>query len=74
METIVIKIEDEENKRFLLNLLKHFKFIKNLDEIEALSENKKNLSIEDIKECFGIWKDREITKDDLRNKAWRKGK
>ncbi len=32
------------------------------------------LTEKDIKVCFGLWQDRDITKESLRKKAWRNGK
>jgi len=75
METILIQIKNKENKDFLLNVLKHFKFISKIDDITDENFDKKsNLTIEDIKACFGIWKDRNITKEELRKKIWRNNK
>ncbi len=43
-----------------------------IDEKKDLTENE--LSINDIKECFGLWKDQNITKESLREKSWRNAK
>lgn len=41
------------------------------NEVDLISEG---LSLEDIKDCFGLWKGRDITKESIRQKAWRNGK
>ncbi|MCD4795311.1 MAG: hypothetical protein K8R54_18915 [Bacteroidales bacterium] len=32
------------------------------------------LTVKDIKECFGLWKGRSISKESIRKKAWRNEK
>jgi hypothetical protein len=41
-----------------------------IEKVYEIPESKFN-SVEDIKEYFGIWEGRDITKESLRKKAWR---
>jgi len=67
---------DELTPEFINNLKKQFKnafveiFLKVSEETDhlSLSENKKQFI--EVDEMFGIWKDRDITKEKLRDVAW----
>lgn len=81
MDTITIKIEGPENVSFFLSLLQKFKFIKEItvnkkkplvnttNEGAPIEWADKHPSIDDFS---GIWSDRAITIDDIRDKAWKR--
>ena len=80
METITIKIEDQENVSFFISLLQKLNFIK-----EISINKKKALQSTDIDEApiewadkhpsiddfTGIWSDRSITLNEIRTKGWK---
>ena len=67
MGKIIIDIKDKSKENLLLDLLKELPFI----EIKKSSWDKKS-SLE-FRKLYGIWKGRNISKDDLRKKAWLRG-
>lgn len=72
METVTIKIR---NKR---KFTKFMEFVKDLDYVEIVSDKKpsspkKSVGM-DIFDLEGLWKDRDITIEDIRAKAWPKRK
>lgn len=81
METITIKIEGPENVSFFISLLQRFHFIKEITVNRKKTVQNKNIedapiewaekhpSIEDF---TGIWNDRPITLDEIRNKTWKR--
>ncbi|MBZ0243786.1 MAG: hypothetical protein K8F24_11260 [Bacteroidales bacterium] len=81
MDIITIKIEDPENLSFFLSLLQKFNFIKevtiNKNKL-LLNSTKENAPIEwadkhpSMEDFSGIWSDRSITIDDIRNKSWKR--
>ena len=64
---IILEIEDNKEGRALMKFLRQLSFVK----IRETQEQRKNREVSKIKEIFGIWKDRDITKEQLREKAWR---
>ena len=61
---VVLEVENSKEGRALINFLKQLPFVK----IQKFSKSKKEY---ELKELFGIWKDRNVTKESLREKAWR---
>ena len=81
MDTIIIKIEGRENVSFFVSLLQKFNFIKEItvNKKKALQNNGNDeIPIEwaverpSIDDFTGIWRDRSITLDDIRNKGWKR--
>jgi hypothetical protein len=79
MEIITIKIDGSENVTIIMDMLKKFNFIIELDRtIKPSDEGKKTLPVQwatekpSINDFAGIWEDRNITLDELRNKAWKR--
>jgi len=81
MDTITIKIEGRENVSFFISLLERFNFIKEITINKKKA--KKTTNIEDapiewaekhpsIEDFTGIWSDRSITLDEIRNKTWKR--
>ncbi|HOF02326.1 MAG TPA: hypothetical protein PK385_02650 [Spirochaetota bacterium] len=67
MQEIVLKIKDNSKKEFLLTLLKQFSFVDiSYREIGGAKNNKTSLS-----DIYGIWKDKDVSLDNIRKKAWR---
>ena len=66
MSKIIIDIKDKNKEYIILNLLKELSFVefKELEKEEKIPLEFRNL--------FGIWKDREITLNELRSKAWQR--
>ena len=64
---IVIDVSNEEKAKNLIDMLKDIPYVKNI-KVESKKKKKKP----DFEAVFGIWKDRNITLKDVREKAWRK--
>jgi hypothetical protein len=71
MHRIIVSINNKKNTRFIMTLLQKFDFVKfEPDEIEKeipFAKRKGNWS-----NIIGIWKDRDINIDSIREKAWPK--
>ena len=61
---IILEVKDNKEGMALINFLKQLSFVK----IREVKKSKKEYKLEEI---FGIWKDRDVTKEKLREKAWR---
>ncbi|AEH45227.1 hypothetical protein Thein_1361 [Thermodesulfatator indicus DSM 15286] len=61
---VVLEVENSKEGRALINCLKQLPFVKIRESQKLKKEHK-------FEEIFGIWKDRNITKEKLREKAWR---
>jgi len=81
METITIKIEGKDNLHFFLDMLRKLNFVKDIElnnntTISPL--NIRDAPVEwaknkpDILDFAGIWKENNITLDELRKKAWKR--
>ena len=68
MESLTIYVKNKEQIDFLYQFLQH------LDFVVMPESRKKPKKIEDYDffKSAGLWENREITQDDLRNKAWKK--
>ncbi len=64
---VVLEVEDSKKGYALINFLKNLSFVK----IEDTFKRKRKKNKFKIEEVFGIWKDRDLTKEKLREKAWR---
>lgn len=64
---IIIDISDKNKAKNLINMLKDIPYI---DNIKVESINKKKRKKPDFKSVFQIWKDRDISLNDIRKKAW----
>ena len=70
METLIIKVKNKERLMFLYEMLSYYDFI----ELPKLKNKVDKKTKHDFFESAGMWKDRDITQETLRNKAWKKGK
>ena len=64
IERIISEINRLEEKEKII-------FFRKIGEIIDISDNQQNDDVS-ITSAFGLWKDRDITKETLRNKAWMK--
>jgi len=64
---IIIDVSNEGKAKHLIDILKDIPYVKNIEV-----ENKKNKEKPDFESVFGIWKDRDITIENIRKKAWGK--
>lgn len=69
MAQITIRIKDKDKAQKLMDLLSVLDFI---DFIESndFEENKKSQSEDDFFAMAGIWADRDVTLETIRQKAW----
>jgi hypothetical protein len=81
MDTIKLKIEGHENVTFFISLIQRFNFIKEISVNKGKSIQNKGIEeapIEwaemspSIDDFTGIWDDRTITLNDIRNKGWKR--
>ncbi len=68
MDKILINIKDKSKAHIVISLLKELSFI----EFRELGKASKTGKASDFRELFGIWKGKEVTLDDLRQKAWQR--
>ena len=68
MDKILINIKDKSKAHIVISLLKELSFV----EFRELGKASKTGKASDFRELFGIWKGREVTLDELRQKAWQK--
>jgi hypothetical protein len=68
MDKILINIKDKSKAHIVVDLLKELSFI----EFRELGKENKIGKTSEFRELFGIWKGRDITFDDLRQKAWQR--
>ena len=64
MGKIIIDVKDKTKEYLVLELLKELPFI----EIKESSFDKNEIL--EFRKLYGIWKDRDLSKNDLRKKAW----
>lgn len=81
METLIVKVEGQENISFLITLLHKFDFVtvvKDKIEYNSLNSISNKIPIQwakskpSISDFAGIWEDRDITISKLREKAWKR--
>lgn len=63
----ILEVEDSKEGQALMKFLRQLSFVR-IGEARRGWRHKKKAKIDEI---FGSWKDREITKEILREKAWR---
>ena len=66
MEKIILTIKDNKKMNFLLELLKQFDFIEVQKPIE------KKFDRYDFFASAGLWKNKDVTSDKLRERAWKR--
>ncbi|MCK4763052.1 MAG: hypothetical protein KAW12_12725 [Candidatus Aminicenantes bacterium] len=69
MSEIVVSIKNEAKGKFLLDFLRQIEFIEIRERIGSdISGAEKEGSFSDL---YGIWKDRDISLESIRKKAWK---
>jgi hypothetical protein len=71
MEHLKITVKTKEEARLLAEITRQLKFVISVDFEEAVPESTFASDDDFLNDC-GIWKDREISIEALRNQAWRK--
>lgn len=68
METLTIKVKNKERLIFLYEVLRYYDFVElpDLQDVETKDDKC------DFFQSAGIWKERDITQETLRKKAWNK--
>lgn len=66
MDKILINIKDKSKAHIVISLLKELPFI----EFRELGKANEAREASDFRSLFAIWKGREVTLHDLRQKAW----
>ena len=68
MEQIVVRVQDKEKAKMLLDLLTALDFV---DSVQAgQSKTSEQDAPEDFFELAGIWQDRDIGQESIRKEAW----
>jgi hypothetical protein len=73
MEQIVVKVRDKEKAKALFELLASLDFVDSVKTGEAEEVNSNSTANEESLDFFslaGLWQDREITLESIRQKAW----
>ncbi len=65
MSKFILEIKDKSKEESIINFLKQIPFI---SIEERVTSTKKDYSA--FKKLFGIWNNKDINLNDLRNKAW----
>ncbi len=68
METLTIKVKNKERLMFLYEILRYYDFV----ELPELQKSTIEKTKHDFFHSAGMWKDRDITQETLRKKAWKK--
>ena len=67
MQQVVINIKDDSKLELFLKFIKHLDFV----EIKKKKEKKEEIDNSLFDNLFGIWKNRDINIEEIRNKAWK---
>ena len=68
METLTIKVKNKERLLFIYEILKSFDFV----ELPEIGKPPANEGTHDFFSSAGLWKDRDISQENLRKKAWKR--
>lgn len=76
METIKITVRDKKHARMLADLARELNFVTSVESLEddaiSVIPKGKFSSDEEFLSMCGLWKDRDITVEKIREQAWRK--
>ena len=67
MEQITIRVLNKEKAKLLFDLLRSLDFVETVETTDELQSEK---SDDDFFALAGIWADRDITQESLRQQAW----
>ncbi len=68
MESLTIYVKDKAHIDFLYQFLQHLDFV----VMPTVTTKKRKNTEYDFFKSAGLWKDRKISQEDLRYKAWKK--
>ncbi len=68
METLTIKVKNKERLMFLYEMLSYYDFL----ELPKLQKTVKEKTEHNFFLSAGMWKNRDITQETLRKKAWKR--
>jgi hypothetical protein len=68
MNQLIIKIADKQKAEMLSEMLKALDFV---DEVETLEENDNLAQEEDFFNLAGLWKNRDVSAESIRQEAWK---
>lgn len=68
METLIIKVKNKERLMFIYEMLRYYDFVE-LPELQDVTESKEHYN---FFQSAGIWKNRDISQETLREKAWKR--
>ena len=69
MNTITLKFKKAEKLKYFLELIKDLDYIE-ITSQETVKDNEEKEEQGDFMDIVGIWKDRDISLDGIRKKAW----
>ncbi|MCG8385103.1 MAG: hypothetical protein MJA30_06145 [Cytophagales bacterium] len=67
MQKITVTVKDDSKVNFFMELIQQFDFI----EVQPAKEKRRDTY--NFFDSAGLWKDRDITGDQLRQQAWKRG-
>ncbi len=70
MEELIVKVRDKDKAQMLLQMLLALDFVDSVNVLPAQTTTQSNEE-EEFFDIAGIWEDRDITIDSLRQQAWR---
>lgn len=74
MQTITLKIKNKAKSREFMKMIQDLDYVEVLDDVFFPNDKKDLNHGDDFFALAGIWKDRDITTEKLRAKAWPKRK
>ena len=63
MQQLIVQVADKEKAQMLLKIISALDFVNSVEVVEDNTQNFFDLA--------GIWEDRDITTDSIRQEAWR---
>jgi hypothetical protein len=70
MEELIVKVKDKDKAQMLLQMLSALDFVDSVKVLSAQTTTQSNEE-EEFFDIAGIWQDRDITIDSVRQQAWR---
>lgn len=73
MKELIVKVKDQNKVEMLIQMLSALNFVDSVNVLPTKTTARSDSS-EDFFEMAGIWKDRDISIDSIRQQAWRERK
>lgn len=70
MEQIIIQVRNKDKAKILLEMLNALDFVESVNASEIETEDSSMEESEDFFSFAGLWQDRDITLESIRQKAW----